>query len=136
MLKILDHFLRLRTSWTFAFQKKKKAEAIDLKEDELLGELLGEIKSSSSLCKRTPDSRLPKLSSTSKPTPTQSSGPVNPFRSTGIRRPKRPLATNDSDNFEDSDIKDFDDHDDVKSDVGVGPSQQVIFAVANNFQGC
>jgi hypothetical protein len=74
-------------------------------EDEVLGELLGEIKSS----RKLPDiqQKRPKLCPAAKPAPA-SSGPINPFRATGIRRPKRPLADSASENF-DSDIKDFED---------------------------
>ena len=63
--------------------------------------------------KATPDSRsriAPKSCSASKPnngqTTTPNSGHINPFRSTGIRRQKRPLA--DAENVDDCDIKDFD----------------------------
>jgi hypothetical protein len=103
------------------FQKKKKPEAGDLHEDELLGELLGEIKSSSAMPKKNsqPLPRLPK----SCPAPKPVSGPVNPFRSTGIRRPKRPLATNDSDNFDDVDVNDFGDSDVIVKEEN--PSQTI-----------
>ena len=63
--------------------------------------------------------RLPK----SCPAPKSTPGPVNPFRSTGIRRPKRPLATNDSENCEDFDVKDFGDSDVVVKEEN--PSQTI-----------
>jgi hypothetical protein len=63
--------------------------------------------------------RLPKSCTAPKPV----SGPVNPFRSTGIRRPKRPLATNDSDNFEDVDVNDFGDSDVIVKEEN--PSQTI-----------
>lgn len=87
-------------------------------EDELLGELLGEIKSSKKSSDVQP--KLPKLSQSVKPV-SAALGPINPFRSTGIRRPKRPLASNDSENV-DFDVKDFDDDDDASD---VKPTQTI-----------
>ena len=91
-----------------------------MKEDEFLGELLGEIKSS----KKRPESvqpKLPKLCPAAKPA---AAAPINPFRSTGIKRPKRPLANSGSENF-DSDIRDFDDDHAVVEGEATKPTQTI-----------
>jgi hypothetical protein len=89
-------------------------------EDEVLGELLGEIKSTKKRSEAV-QPKLPKLCPAAKPA---ASASVNPFRSTGIKRPKRPLANSGSENF-DSDIRDFDD-DHVVADADAPKPTQTI----------
>jgi hypothetical protein len=86
-----------------------KTESSDLKDDEILGELLGEIKSSSASHRKStePPSKLPKLGSAHKPVlaPGASAERINPFRDRFLQNSIS--AGNFSDKFSSTNLDNF-----------------------------